>query len=95
MTLDELRAKHRDAILRITGEYGIENVRVFGSIVRGEATEKSDLDLLVHLGKPLGFAFFGCKRNLEETLNMPVDLLSDQSLDKYIGPYILKEATPL
>lgn len=95
MTLDELRKKHRDDILRITGEYGIENVRVFGSIVRGEADDDSDLDLLVTLGRTLGLDFVGCKLDLEDKLQMPVDLVSDDALDKFIGPYILKEAARL
>lgn len=95
MTLEELRAKHKNDILRITGEYGITNVRVFGSIARGEADEDSDVDLLVTLTKPLGLKFIGCKLDLEEELEMPIDLVTDSGLDKYIGPYILQEATPL
>lgn len=95
MTLDELRARHRDEILRITAEYGIENVRVFGSYVRGEATEESDLDLLVHLGRPLGFEFFHCRRAIEDTIKMPVDLVPEDALGSHLGPIIHREAQPL
>lgn len=46
MTLAELR-EHRDDILVSASRYGVSNVRVFGSVARGEATDESDLDLLV------------------------------------------------
>lgn len=95
MTLEELRANHREAILQITARYGIENVRVFGSVLRGDTSEDSDLDLLVTLTQPLGLDFFGCKHELEEYLKLQVDLVSDGSLDKYIGPYIIQEARTL
>ncbi len=95
MTLDELRTKYRDDILRITGEYGMENVRVFGSFVRGQAHEKSDLDLLVTLTKPVGWGYAGCQIDLENRLHMPVDLISDRGLSPRIGPHILQEAVPL
>lgn len=95
MTLDELRAQHRENILRITAQYGLTNVRVFGSVARGDATAKSDLDLLVTMTRPLGFEFFDCKHDLEDMIHVPVDLLTDDALDKYIGPYILREASAL
>jgi Nucleotidyltransferase domain len=46
VTLDEVRA-HRDAILRLGQRFGVRNIRVFGSVARGEATPGSDLDLLL------------------------------------------------
>ena len=46
VTLDEVRA-HRDAITRLGQRFGVRNIRVFGSVARGEATPGSDLDLLV------------------------------------------------
>ena len=49
MTLEELRRSNRDTILALAARHGAQNVRVFGSIARGEATECSDIDLLVEL----------------------------------------------
>ncbi len=46
---DELLRTKRDDILRIAAQYGAYNVRIFGSVARGEADEKSDIDLLVNM----------------------------------------------
>lgn len=95
MNLDELRAKHKDDILRIAAQYGLENIRVFGSVARGDAGPDSDLDLLVTLGKPLGFRFFRCRRELEHAIGQPVDLVPEDALGKHVGPVIHSEAQPL
>ena len=50
MTLDELRATKRDAILAIAARHGVSRIRVFGSFARGEARNDSDLDLLIETG---------------------------------------------
>ncbi len=47
LTLDTLRSARRDEILRLARQRGAHDVRVFGSVARGEATENSDLDILV------------------------------------------------
>jgi uncharacterized protein len=49
MSLDELLQAKREDILRIAAHYGASNVRIFGSVVRGEADEQSDIDLLVDM----------------------------------------------
>lgn len=95
MTLEELREKHRDDILRITGEYGITNVRVFGSVARGEADESSDIDLLVTLPKRIGWKLFGCEKKLEEALSTSVDIVGDRGLSPHFGPRIINDARPL
>ena len=55
MRLDELLKEKRDEILRSAAKYGARNIRVFGSLARGEADEKSDIDFLVEMepGKSL------------------------------------------
>jgi predicted nucleotidyltransferase len=57
MTLDELRATKRDAILAIAAKHGVSGIRVFGSFARGEARNDSDLDLLIEAG-PVRPPFF-------------------------------------
>lgn len=94
MTLDELR-KHKPQIEAIAARHGITNIRVFGSVVRGEARPDSDVDLLVHYTRHLPWAGVGVRREMAEALQRPVDMVDDECLHKYIGPYILKEAVPL
>ena len=77
-TLEDLRAR-REKILHIANAYGASNVRVFGSVARGEAGPQSDVDLLVDIATDRrGFAFFGLledlRRALEELLGWPVDV---------------------
>jgi uncharacterized protein len=62
VTLDEVRA-HRDAIIRLGQQFGLRNIRFFGSVARGEATPVSDLDLLVDVDRGHGYfdmAGFAC-----------------------------------
>ena len=94
MTLDELR-KHKPQIEALAARHGITNIRVFGSVVRGEARADSDVDLLVHYTRPLPWAGVGVRREMTELLQRPVDMVDDECLHKYIGPYIVREAVPL
>jgi predicted nucleotidyltransferase len=94
-TLDDIRAK-RDAILEIARRHGARNVRLFGSVVRGEDRPDSDLDVLVEFepGRSLlDLAGFGL--DLEDLLGRKVDVVSEGGISPYIEPYIRAEATPL
>ena len=51
MSVQELLKTKRDAIIELAGKYGAHNIRVFGSVARGEATNESDIDLLVEMDK--------------------------------------------
>lgn len=78
LTLDDLRAK-REEILRIAARHGARNVRVFGSVARGEAGPQSDIDFLVEVTPDLrGLEYFGAleelRRDLEALLGHPVDV---------------------
>ena len=75
----------------------ISRLAVFGSIVRGEATKKSDLDLLIRL-KPsnerpkLGlFKLMEIEKDLEKELGREIDLVTEDSLSPYIRPYVEKD----
>jgi predicted nucleotidyltransferase len=75
----------------------ISRLAVFGSTVRGEATAKSDLDLLIRL-KPSGkrpklglFKLMEIEEALEKNLGREVDLVTEDSLSPYIRPYVEKE----
>jgi uncharacterized protein len=96
VTLDTLRAERKDEILRLAQRRGAHNLRVFGSVARGDANESSDLDLLVawEPGRsPLDHA--GLVQDLQELLGMKVHVGTEKSLHWYVRDRILREATPL
>jgi predicted nucleotidyltransferase len=88
--------KNREQILEIAARHGAYNVRVFGSLARGEAKQDSDLDLLVDVG-PNRSPWFpaGMIADLEELLNCKVDVVTHDSLHWFIKDQILQEARPL
>jgi predicted nucleotidyltransferase len=97
MTLQNLIKTKRDEIIAIAAEHGAYNVRVFGSVARGEATEKSDLDLLVDYDStrrspwfPMGLIF-----DLETLLERKVDVATVDMLKERIKERVLKEAINL
>lgn len=86
----------RDEILRLAARHGARNVRVFGSVARGEATVDSDIDLLVEL-EP-GRTLFDLGRlimDLGDMLGRKVDVVEADSLHWYIRDRVLREAVPL
>jgi len=79
-------------IYPILRHYGISKAAVFGSFVRGENTETSDIDILVEfLGKKSLFDLAGLKIELEEVLGREVDVLTYNSLHPLLKECILKE----
>ena len=96
MTLAEVLGDKREEILRIAAQHGATNVRVFGSVVRGEVGPDSDVDFLVDVG-PGRSAFFpaGLLADLEDLLGCKVDVLTENSLHWHIRKRVLTEARPL
>jgi uncharacterized protein len=96
VTLDRLRQEHRDQILRLAAKRGAQNLRVFGSVARGEAKENSDLDLLVtwEAGRSL-LDHAGLVEDLQDLLGVKVHLGTEKSLHWYARDRILGEAAPL
>ena len=96
MTLDSSLRSKRDEILRLAERYGARNVRVFGSLVRGEATAESDVDLLVDMdpGRSL-LDLVGLWQDLEDLLQCRVDVLTDGGLSPHLRDRIYAEAVPL
>lgn len=94
-TLNDLRAR-RDEILVIVKRYGASNVRVFGSVARGEATSGSDIDLLLDL--PPHFSLLKLSslvQDLRDLLHFPVQVTSAAHLRDELRPYILRDVQPL
>ena len=96
MSLDELLQTKREDILRIATKYGAYNVRVFGSVARGEADSESDVDLLVDMepGRSL-FDLGGLLMDLQDLLGCNVDVVTERGLRGRIRERVLKEAVAL
>jgi len=96
LKLEELLREKRDEILRICAKHGARNVRVFGSVVRGEAGEDSDVDFLVEFepGRSL-LDQAGLVLDLEELLGRKVDVVTERGLYWLLRRRILREARPL
>lgn len=74
-------------------KYGVKEISIFGSYVRGEQNETNDVDILVDFDKPIGmFKFLELEEYLSELLQVQVDLVSKAALKPRIGQYILQEA---
>ncbi len=90
-----LRRESREVISRIATAHGAGNVRVFGSAGRGEA-DAHDLDLLVEMGAGRNLLdLIALSQELEDTLGVTVDVLSEGAISPYLREQILGEATPL
>lgn len=73
--------------------FGVRHLSLFGSTVRDEAREKSDVDALVEFDDPAtSDRYFGLQFYLESLLGCPVDLVSDKALRPELRPHIEKEA---
>ena len=86
------------SLLKANGQtlrsYGVSNVRLFGSFVHDRSRNDSDVDLLVEFdpAKKTYDNFIDLSFFLEDLLGRRVELITPQSLSKYIGPHILSEA---
>jgi uncharacterized protein len=96
MGIEELLKERRDEILRIAARHGAHNVRVFGSVARGEAGPQSDIDLLVDVGSQTSSWFpTGLIDDLEELLGRKVDVITEGGVSPYLREQIYREAVPL
>ena len=95
--IKELLQDKRDEILAIAAKHGAYNVRVFGSVARGEATDASDVDFLIDydLKKITPWFPAGLMLDLEDLLNRKIDVVSEKSLHYFLRDRILQEAVLL
>ena len=74
-------------------QFAVKSLAVFGSVARGEATDRSDIDLLVEFNQPIGlFEFFRLKYYLETLIGSKVDLVTPDALHPALRDSILNEA---
>jgi predicted nucleotidyltransferase len=93
--LDELR-KNREKILQIANDCGLKDVRVFGSVARGQERADSDIDILVHYGVDASLMkHAGFMVEMEKMLKRKVDVVEDKRLHWVIKDDVLREAIPL
>jgi uncharacterized protein len=94
--LEQLLHEKRDEIKRIAARHGAYNIRVFGSVARGEARPESDIDLLIDVG-PTTSSWFpaGLILDLEELLGRRVEVTTEKALNPDLRDYVLREAIPL
>jgi len=96
MSIATVLKAHRDEILAIAILHGATNVRVFGSVVRGEAGPDSDVDFLVDLES--GRSLLDLAKllvDLERLLNRRVDVVTEEGLRPHVKEPILREAVAL
>jgi predicted nucleotidyltransferase len=96
MGVDELVKQNRTDILRIAGQHGAHNVRLFGSAARGEARPDSDIDVLVEFesGRTL-LDRIGMIQDLEDLLGRKVDVVTEKALHHLIRQQVIQQAVPL
>ena len=96
MHIDEFLKEKREEILRIAHGHGARNVRVFGSVARGEAKPGSDVDVLVEMkqGRSL-LDIIAIKQDLEDLLGRKVHVVTEAAVSPYIRQAVLKGAISL
>jgi len=96
MELALVLKQKREKVLETAARFGATNVRIFGSVARGEATEASDIDILVTMapGRSL-MDLGGLLVELQELLGSDVDIVTEKGLRPRIREQVLKDAVPL
>ena len=88
--------KHRQRILDLVAEHHASNVRIFGSVARGEARPDSDIDILVDFEKGASlFDLSGLTERLRGLLHFPIDLGDPKSLKPHVQPSVAKDQLSL
>ena len=96
MTIEQLLREKSAEIRQIAARHGAYNVRVFGSVARGEAGPESDIDLLIEAG-PTTSSWFpaGLVLDLEKLLGRRVEVVTENSLNPDLRDNVFREAVPL
>ncbi len=96
MALVQLLRDKRQDILRLAAQHGAWNVRVFGSLARGEARSDSDVDILITLEPERSLLdLIALKQDLEDLLGCKVDVVTEAAVSPYIRPQVLRDAIAL
>jgi uncharacterized protein len=94
--LEQLRTIYKNQILSLAAQYGAYNIRIFGSLARGEDTPQSDIDFLVCFEPQRSlFDQGGLLMDLQDLLNCKVDVVDENAMRPRFQERVLKEAVPL
>ena len=96
MTASDTLKRHRADVLKLAAKYGATDIRVFGSVARGDSDDSSDIDLLVRMspGRSL-FDIGGLVMDLQDLLGRRVDVVTELGLRPRIREQVLREAVPI
>ena len=89
--LNEIRKLLEFHKQRLKDKYNIKNIGLFGSIVRGDNTKTSDVDILVEFERPIGLDFVSLADELEEILGVKVDLVTPNAIKPRMMEYIKQD----
>lgn len=94
MSSKELLRSKRAEILSIAEKYGASNLRLFGSVLRGDDNPESDIDIIVVLeaGRTL-LDLVALEQDLTELIGRQIDVVVEGGISKHIEPHILREAS--
>ena len=96
MTATDALRRHRAEVLRLAAQYGATDIRVFGSVARGEAHESSDIDFLVRMSPGRSaFDISGLLMDLQDLLGRRVDVVTERGLRPRMRERVLREAIPV
>ena len=90
-TIEEIKKIINQNKRILENKYKVKKIAIFGSYVRGEQTEKSDVDILVEFKEPVGFLFIHLADFLEEILGVKVDLITFEAVKPNRRKYIMEE----
>ncbi len=90
---------HTDQIIKLLqtnkqllfGQYPLTELGIFGSAVRSDFTEKSDIDIIIDYNKPMGIEFIDLANDLEKIVHRKVDLVSKKGIKKKYYKQIEKD----
>jgi len=96
LTKDPRYVKIYNAIEPFIAEFGIKQIRIFGSYARGDENAKSDIDIIVDISNPIGiYQFIGLKQDIAKTLNKKIDLFKPNNIEPIIKDKIMAEAVTI
>jgi hypothetical protein len=90
-TREEIERTLKELKPSLSEKFKVKRIGIFGSYLRGEQSEESDVDILVEFSGPIGWEFIDFKEFLEETLGQEVDLVTLRALKPQMRDRILKE----
>jgi uncharacterized protein len=90
---DDIIRKLRDQTAYLSAEYGVSRLGIFGSFAKDQATENSDIDLVVEFRQPIGFKFVELAEYLEAVLGRRVELLTPAGIQNIRRPRVAQDIT--